>query len=226
MPTVKLYYNTINAVPASTDPTHYRIFNVDFVDDREIEELKNKTILIDESVVWDVVGIRRKLIFFLRTIDIKNNIDFLNSYFNAAYIWAVVPDAGYFFNIGTPASPVPVPVYSSSKAINVSVPGLNKGGVELITADVYPRPTAPTLSSGVVTASSVTVVFSGVSLKQNIYRAGSPGGVLSYVNSDTDNYVLDSGLNPSTTYYYKGTVVTIGGESELSTELSIATGAS
>lgn len=223
MATLKLYYNITNSIPASTDPVHYRSFTIDFADDREIEEVKERTALIDRSIAEDILGIRRKLAFHLRTSDVKANIDFLVSFFNAPYKWVLIPDAGYYFNLGTVASPVAVPVVSDMKNIQVSVPGISKDGIRLMTSGIYPRPTAPVISSSAVTPSDIEVSFTTASLKYRLFRAASTGGTFQNVATSTSVLALDQGLASAITYYYKGSVVTIGGESELSAEVAITT---
>ncbi|NUN71390.1 MAG: fibronectin type III domain-containing protein [Bacteroidetes bacterium] len=223
MPTLHLRYNITNVLPAQTDVLHSRVFTVDFVDDRQIEEIKERDLLLNRKFAEDVLGIRRKLMVFLRTADVKNNIDFLTSFFNAPYKWALVPEEGYYFNLGTIAVPVAVPVVSDMRDLQISVPGLIKDGLRLVTAAIYPRPTAPVISSSAVTSSQIEVSFTTSSLKYRLFRAASSGGTLTNVATSTVILALDGGLASGTPYYYKGSVVTIGGESELSPEVTITT---
>jgi hypothetical protein len=218
MPTLKLYYNTSNSIPSSSDPIHYRSFTVDFVDDRSVEEIKDSTLLLNKSIAEDIYGIRRKLQTFLRTDDIKNNIDFLTSFYNAPYKWALVGDSGYYYNLGTIASPIAVPVIPDSKEPDISVPGILREGIKLKTAQIFQRPAAPVAADwGAVDTgadSSISWTLTD-SLKINIYRSSSSGGAYSYRMSDTASPYIDSN---GAGLYYKITKVTIGGESELSNE--------
>jgi len=223
MPSLHLRYNISNSLPSQTDALHSRVFTVDFVDDRQIEEVKERTTLLNRTMAEDVLGIRRKLMVYLRTSDVKNNIDFLTSFFNAPYKWALVPDSGYYFNIGTIAAPVAVPVVSDMRDLQVSVPGLSRDGLRLITAAIYTRPSAPVISSSAVTSSDIEVSFTTDSLKYRLFRAATSGGTLVNVATSTSLLALDGGLASVTAYYYKGSVVTIGGESELSAEVTIST---
>lgn len=221
--TIKLYYNISNAIPASTDPVHFRSFTIDMANDREFEQIKEQDTLIDRVISEDLIGIRRKLHFFLRTHDVKGNIDFLTSFFNAPYKWALISDTGYYFNVGTVASPVAVPVISNEKSIEISVSSIVNNGILLFTKNVYARPASPVISELGVTSSEIEVIFTTTSLRYNLYRSPASGGTYALATYSFGNQLLDVGLNNGTTYYYKGTVVTIGGESELSAEVAMAT---
>ncbi|KAB2967508.1 hypothetical protein [Zoogloea sp.] len=223
MATLWLYYSATNAAPLSTDPIHYRQFTVDYVNDREVEEVRIQHKMVDESIEMDLLGIRRKLHFHLRVPDIKANVEFLTSFLNAPFKWALVPDAGYYFNLGTIASPIPVPVVLDGEALKIDVPGLLESGIKLKSSEIYQRPSPPTISELGKTDDSVEVTFTGLGLVQKLYRSLTSGGTYVFAESDTDNVILHGGLNPSTAYYFKGTVVSIGGESELSGYISIYT---
>ncbi len=223
MPTLHLRYNITNSLPSQADALHSRLFTVDFVDDRQIEEVKERDTLLNRTFAEDVLGIRRKLMVFLRTTAVKDNIDFLTSFFNAPYKWALVPESGYYFNLGTNAAPVAVPVVSDMRDLQISVPGLTKDGLRLVTAAIYSRPSAPVISSSAVTSSEIEVSFTTESLKYRLFRAVSSGGTLTNVATSATLLALDGGLASGTPYYYKGSVVTIGGESELSAEVTITT---
>lgn len=216
--TIKLYFNTSNSIPVSTDPVHYRSFTIDMANDREFEQIKEQDTLLDKSLSEDIIGIRRKLQFFLRTQDVKENIDFLTSFFNAPYKWALIADTGYYFNVGTPATPIAVPVVSNDKSSEISVPAIVSKGIQLITKNVYPRPSAPVAADwGAADAgldSSITWTLTDA-LKINIYRSASSGGTYTFRATDTASPYSDAN---GAGLYYKITRVTIGGESELSNE--------
>ncbi|MEW6061479.1 MAG: fibronectin type III domain-containing protein [Bacteroidota bacterium] len=221
MPTLHLRFNTTNTVPASTDPLHSKSFTVDLANDREVVE---RSVVHDDMLDWsiakDIIGLQRTLQVYLRTSDIKNSIDFLTSYFIAPYRWAMIPDAGYYFNLGTIASPTVVPVEFQDGEQQMNVANIAKNGIKLITKETYARPSAPTASVGSPTSSSLTITCNNTKLKFKVYRSATSGGTLTFIGESTGNTYIDTGLNQSTTYYYKVTIVTIAGESEYSAEVN------
>lgn len=215
MPTLQLFYNISNTIPATTDPLHYRSYAVDYVDDRKIKEIKVQTKLLNQSVVEDIIGIQRKLTTFLRTSDIKSNIDFLTSFFNSPYKWALVGDVGYYFNAGTLASPVAVPVVSDKSDLQLSVSELSKTGILLITSNVYGRPSAPTAGEidAIDNGTNTNITCTKTKLKMRVYKSDTSGGTYVYIGESTSN-TLNHVVTGSK--YYKVSAITIGSESELS----------
>ncbi len=223
MATLRLFYNTVNSIPVSTDPVHYRSLTVDFADDREVKIVREPTTLLNRTVVNDIFGLRRKLRAFLRTTDSKANVDFLTSFLNAPYKWALLPDAGCYFNLGTVASPVAVPVVFEDDNAEISVPGILKDGLQLITSDIYQRPAALTTSDFSLSggADTITVTCTAMKLKMKVFVAPTSGGTLAYKGESSASPFLVSETGGGVTRYVKITVVTIGGESELSAERSV-----
>ena len=222
MPTIRLQYNTTNSAPSSTDPLHSRDIVVDLVNDRTVIEEKEQTVLLNRSISEDILGIRRILHFYLRTTDIPSNIDFLTSFLNAPYKWVLTLDANYYFNLGTVASPVAVPVVTERDEQEISVNLIIEEGIRLVSANIYPRPTAPVsgefaLTNPTGTTVRVTGTMNG--LKMVVYRSATSGGTLTKRGNST-SLVYDDAAS-SATWYYKVTSVSIGGESELSPEKNI-----
>ncbi|MDR2782418.1 MAG: fibronectin type III domain-containing protein [Treponema sp.] len=83
---------------------------------------------------------------------------------------------------------------------------------------------------GATAQSSSTILVSWASVSDatsyKVYRSTSADGTYTPVNSTTAASYTDSGLSPSTTYYYKVSAVTAAGESELSNSVSAITSTS
>lgn len=214
MATIILLHNTTNTIPTSSDPRGYQSFTVDLLDDRETQLVRNKVDLLNGTTSEDVLGIRRKIRFAIRPADVVSCVDFLTTFARSAYRWILTPDAGKFFNLGTVASPVAVPVVPSEEKISIDVETFVKG-VEFLTAGIYAIPSAPTGSATNVT--NPVVSTSATALKMRVYRSNSSGGSLSYRGESSSLSYTDSGGSGK---FYKITVVGIGGESPYSEEFS------
>ncbi|MFA6470137.1 MAG: hypothetical protein WCW35_14675 [Bacteroidota bacterium] len=214
MATLILAFNTSNSIPTAGDPLHNRSFTATHIDDLEIVEQSVDYPMLNQSKEKSVLGIYRNAKLFLRPSDIQNNLDFIYAFINSAYRWILTPDSGNYFNLGTIDSPVAVPVQMLNKEQSCNVIELITNGLQVMTKDIYQRPTAPT-GSGLVSATTVISIDTNRLLKFRVYRSNSSGGILSYMGESAGVSFTDSG---GASNYYKITTIGIGGESEYSAE--------
>jgi hypothetical protein len=213
MASITLRWNTVDSIPAGTDPLRYKVFTVDFINDREVEAVTSKTVLLNGSISEDVLGIRRKLKFALRPSEVVANVDFLTAFLRSPFKWVLTNDAGYFFALGTLSAIITVPVVLDESKFSIDVSSFLEG-IELITRDIYTIPTPPTGSATEVTNPVVTIL-TGQLLRFRVYRSDTSGGALTYRGESTGATYTDAGGNHK---YYKITTIGIAGESLYSGE--------
>ena len=231
MATLVLAWNTTNSIPSSSgDPLRYKSFTVDFIDFKQIKEISVVHDMLNRSIEKDIIGIQRRLRTFIRPADIIANRDFLESFFSAAYRWALTPDTGHYFNLGTDETPVMVPVQFEDEEAKIDVPGLIEDGLTVISKDVYQKPPAQTTAdfTCVAMTNGYTVYCDSDTVKCKVYDATSTGGALTYrgeaseMNSGSIEVPIFVGAG-GVTRYVKIVIVTIGGESLYSAERSVTT---